>query len=80
MKANIFFNRENLLITLLFLFSLLINQYYGNRGLFPPDSLAHFDTGFRILLGESPFKDYWLVSGALVSLENRHLRFGGIFE
>ena len=64
-KTNIFFNRENLLITLLFLFSLLINQYYGNRGLFPPDSFAHFDTGFRILLGESPFKDYWLVSGAL---------------
>ena len=65
MRTNIFFNRENLFISFLFLFSLLINQYYGNRGLFPPDSFAHFDTGFRILLGEYPFKDYWLVSGPL---------------
>ena len=58
--------KEKIFITILFLFALLANQYYGNRGIFPIDSFAHFDTGFRILLGEYPFKDYWIVSGPLL--------------
>ena len=66
MKNNILFNKKNFFITFLFLFSLLINQYYGNRGIFPVDSFSHFDTGFRILLGEHPFRDYWVISGPLV--------------
>ena len=59
-------SKKNILIFILFLFSLLINQYYGNKGVFPVDSFSHFDTGFRILLGEHPFKDYWIVSGPFV--------------
>jgi len=59
-------SKEKIFILILFLFSLLINQYYGNRGIFPVDSFAHFDTGFRILLGEHPFKDYWIVSGPFI--------------
>ena len=66
MKDNILFNKKNLFITLLIFLSLLINQYYGNRGVFPVDSFSHFDTGFRILLDEHPFKDYWIVSGPFV--------------
>ena len=68
MKKNIFFLNinEKILIFFLILFSLLINQYYGNRGVFPVDSFAHFDSGFRVLLGEHPFKDYWVVSGPLL--------------
>ena len=66
MKNNILFNKENLFVIFLFFFSLLINQYYGNRGIFPADSFAHFDTGFRILLGEYPFKNYWVVSGPFI--------------
>ena len=66
MKLNIIFKKENLFITFLFLFSILINQYYGNKGIFPVDSFSHFDTGFRVLLGEHPFKDYWVVSGPFV--------------
>jgi len=58
--------KKNYHIIFLVLFSLCINQYYGNRGIFPVDSFAHFDTGFRILLGEIPFKDYWIVSGPLL--------------
>ena len=38
MKTTFLFNKENLFIVFLFLFSLLINQYYGNRGVFPLDS------------------------------------------
>ena len=66
MKNTNFFKKENIYIVFLILFSVLINQYYGNKGVFPVDSFAHFDTGFRILLGEHPFKDYWIVSGPLV--------------
>ena len=66
MKSNILFNKENQFIFFLFLFSLLINQYYGNRGVFPVDSFSHFDTGYRILLDEHPFKDFWIISGPFV--------------
>ena len=66
MINNNLFKKENFFIVFIFLFSLLINQYYGNKGVFPVDSFSHFDTGFRILLGEYPFKDYWVVSGPLV--------------
>ena len=57
---------ENILVLLIFLFSLLINQYYANRGAFPIDSFAHFDIAFRILQGDIPFQDYWLVSGLFI--------------
>ncbi len=65
---NFFLNNilERTLILFIFLFSLLINQYYGNRGVFPIDSFSHFDTGFRILLDEHPFKDYWIISGPII--------------
>ena len=68
MKKNIFFINIKLKILILFLilFSLVINQYYGNKGIFPLDSFSHFDTGYRILLGEHPFKDYWIVSGPII--------------
>ena len=59
-------SKEKIFIIILILFSLLINQYYGNRGIFPVDSFAHFDTGFRILLGEYPFKNYWIISGPFI--------------
>lgn len=55
-------------IVFIFLFALLTNQYFGNRGVFPIDSFSHYDTGFRVLNGEFPFKDYWAVSGPFVDL------------
>ena len=55
-----------LLLLFLFTFSIAINQYYGNRGIFPLDSFSHFDKGFEILLGEYPFKDYWVISGPFI--------------
>ena len=58
--------QEKILIFFLFIFSLLINQYYGNKGIFPLDSFSHFDTGYRILIGEYPFRDYWIVEGPFI--------------
>ena len=57
---------ENFLIIVIFFFSLFFNQYFGNRGIFPLDSFSHFDTGYRILNGEMPFRDFWVVSGPLI--------------
>ena len=65
-NINISSHKDKILIFFLFLFSLLINQYYGNKGIFPLDSFAYFDTGFRILLGEYPFKDYWIIHGPFI--------------
>ena len=58
--------KEKILLFFLVLISLIINQYYGNKGIFPLDSFAHFDKGFEILLGEYPFKDYWVISGPII--------------
>ena len=66
MKNNILFSKKNFFIAFLFLFSLLINQYYANKGAFPIESFAHFDIAFRILQGAVPFQDYWLVSGLFI--------------
>ena len=63
---TLFANKEFLIIIFLILFSTLFNQYYGNKGVFPHDSFAHFETGYRILLGEFPFKDYWVISGPFI--------------
>jgi len=66
MKFYKILNKESLFVTFLFIFSLGVNQYYGNKGIFPVDSFAHFDNGFRILLGEYPFRNFWTVSGPIV--------------
>ena len=66
MLREILSHKEKILIIFLFLFSLLINQYYGNKGVFPIESFCHFDVGYRVLNGEIPFEDYWLVSGPLI--------------
>ena len=50
-------------VIILILFSFLINYYYGSIGVLPQDTFAYYDTGYRILNGAVPFKDYWTVSG-----------------
>ena len=66
MLREILSHKEKILIIFVFLFSLLINQYYGNKGVFPIESFCHFDVSFRVLNGEAPFEDYWLVSGPII--------------
>ena len=43
-----------------------INFYTASRGVFPVDTFLHYDNGFRIILGENPIKDYWIVHGFLI--------------
>ena len=58
--------KNKIYILFLFLFSIIINQHYGNLGIFPMDSFHFFDSGYRVLNGEVPFTDYWLVKGPLL--------------
>ena len=60
-------NHINLISCLfIFSFSFIINIYVGSLGVFPIDTFIHYDNGFRILLGEHPVKDYWIVHGFLI--------------
>ena len=55
------------LIFLLF-FSTLFNQYYGYLGINPIDSFLSFNSGYDILNGHFPFKDYWTITGPFIAL------------
>ena len=66
MILKLFSHKDKFFIFLLFLFAVLFNQYYGNKGIFPMDSAHFFDSGFRILKGDVPFIDYWLIKGPLL--------------
>ena len=60
-------NHINLISYLfIFSFSFILNIHVGSSGVFPIDTFIHYDNGFRILLGEHPVKDYWIVHGFLI--------------
>ena len=46
-------------------FSFLVNYSRFKRSL-PVDTFIHYDNGYRILLGDDPIKDYWIVHGLLI--------------
>jgi len=55
--------KNKIYLIFLAVFSILINQYFGNRGAFPIDSFLIFDAAYNINSGNHPFKDYWLITG-----------------
>ena len=46
--------------------SFLINFYVASYGVFPVDTFIHYDYGYRILLGDNPVTDYWIVHGFII--------------
>lgn len=58
--------REIIIIFFISFFSFLTNFYFASRGVFPVDTFIHYDSGYRILLGEFPVKDYWIVHGFII--------------
>jgi len=66
---TIFKKQEKLFYFLiLFFFSVSLNQYYGNLGICPIDSFFSFNSGYDILNGYYPFKDYWTIAGPFIGL------------
>ena len=50
----------------LIILSFFINFHYSSLGVLPQDTFAYYDTGYRVLNGAVPFKDYWTVSGPFI--------------
>ena len=55
-----------LYITFIGFYAFLINWMSGNLGVLPIDTFAFFDTGFSILKGKYPIRDFWIFQGLLV--------------
>lgn len=53
-------------ITILCIISFYLNFYVGSKGVYPVDTFLHYDSGYRILLGDHPVKDYWIVHGFII--------------
>jgi hypothetical protein len=51
---------------LILLFAFFINYYSGTQGVFPLDSFSFFDSGYNVLNGKHPVKDYWVFSGIIL--------------
>tara|TARA_Y100000031_G_C8237045_1_gene393781 strand:+ start:814 stop:2403 length:1590 start_codon:yes stop_codon:yes gene_type:complete len=67
---DLFYKKKIDIIYFFFLltFSIFINQYYGYIGVYPIDTFFHYDSGYRVLNGYFPTKDYWINSGFLIDL------------
>ena len=55
--------KNKIYLIIIALFSVCINQYFANRGVFPIDNFLIFDAATNITYGNHPFKDYWLITG-----------------
>ena len=55
-------------IFFLILISFCTNQYYAYLGVLPVDSFSTFNTGYDILNGSVPFKDYWVLKGIVLDI------------
>ena len=57
---------EALVLILLSIYSYSINWYSGNIGVIPIDSFGFLDTGYSIINGHLPIRDFWIFTGLLV--------------
>ena len=56
------------IIIFLIIFSISFNQYYGYIGILPIDSFLIFNSGYDLLNGYYPFKDYWTIKEPFIDL------------
>lgn len=61
-------NKKIFYYIFLFFFSILFNQYYGYIGIQPVDSFTVFNSGYEVINGYYPFKDYWTMTGPLLDV------------
>ena len=57
-----------ILVSIIIIFSSSINSFFGHRGLMPLDDLQNFNSGYRVLNGDFPFKDYYSISGPFLDI------------
>ena len=70
MKIKSLFTKDYSAIYILFLIliSFSINQYYAFIGVLPVDSFSTFNSGYDLLNGSIPFKDYWIIKGPVLDI------------
>ena len=56
------------LIILVILISFSVNFYFGHQGLMPLDDLQNFNSGYRTLKGDFPFRDYYSITGPILDI------------
>lgn len=59
---------EFLSLSVILLFSFFINFYFGHQGLMPLDDLQNFNSGYRTLKGDFPFRDYYSITGPILDI------------
>ncbi len=57
---------EYLVLIVISIYSYLINWHSGNIGVIPIDSFGFLDTGYSIINGHLPIRDFWIFTGLLV--------------
>ncbi|AFS48009.1 hypothetical protein HIMB5_00012690 [alpha proteobacterium HIMB5] len=55
-------------VIFLIIASFFFSFYFGHLGLMPLDDLQNFNSGFRVLKGDFPFKDYYSITGPLLDI------------
>ena len=81
MKIKSIFTKDNSAIYILFLIliSFSINQYYAFIGVLPVDSFSTFNSGYDLLNGSIPFKDYWIIKGPVLDIiQAIYFKFFGV--
>ena len=72
-------NQNYIFIFVLILVSFSVNQYYAFVGVLPVDSFSTFNSGYDILNGSFPFKDFWAIKGPTLDLiQAIYFKFFGI--
>ena len=59
---------EILSILTVLIFSFFISFYFGHQGLMPLDDLQNFNSGYRTLTGDFPFRDYYSITGPILDI------------
>lgn len=60
--------KDFFLFFLIFFITFLFNWYYGFFGFNPADSFTIYHSGYLVLKGNLPFKDYWVTTGPLLDI------------
>ena len=70
MKINNFLKKNflYLYLILLVIFSFFFNLHYSYIGVLPVDSFSTFNSGYDILNGSLPFKDFWTIKGPVLDI------------
>ena len=60
------FYKEALILSGILTYAYLVNWQSGNIGIIPIDSFGFLDTGYSIINGHLPVRDFWIFTGLIV--------------